>query len=97
MALIVKKTQFKNTSVDVENVYVRIQFMAMPNGKNVGSILQSYQSKVDYENRKTIETEVPNNIQFELDTETQVQDVATVHQVVKSKLEELGFEVTIEL
>jgi len=53
-------------------------------------------NKADVLAYKTIATNIPENMPLVLDA-TQNQDLATIHEVVKSKLEELGFVVTIDL
>lgn len=96
MALLINNTKFKNTDVTTPQLYSRIQFMAFPDGKKTGVKLFTALNKQGALNWQLIETDLPEQLVFEM-AEGQTQDLATIHQLVKTELETKGFEVTIQL
>ena len=96
MALLVKKTKFKNTEVEVSNLYVRLQYFAFADGKKVSVKLITALNKDDALSYKELATNLPESLALTLSDE-QEQNLATIHELVKAKLEESGFEVTIDL
>lgn len=96
MALIVTNAKVKNTEIEISSVYSRIQFNANMDGKKVSVQLFSGLNKEAVLNGEQVLTDIPQMLHIEL-SETQNQDILTIHEVSKAKLEELGFEVTIDL
>lgn len=96
MALIVTNAKVKNTDIAIDSVYSRIQFSANMDGKKVAVQLFSGLTKEAVLSGEQVLTNLPQMLYAELN-ETQNQDLATIHEVAKAKLEELGFGVTIDL
>lgn len=98
MALLVKNAKFKNTEITAPELYVRLQYLAMADGKKASVVLMSGADKADALAWKAIPTNLPDQILVELN-ETQSQDLATIHDLVKANIDalELGLEVTIQL
>lgn len=96
MALLVNNAKFKNTEVTSPEVYVRLQYVALADGKKVSVALLSGLNKENALAYNSIATNIPENLLIEL-PEGQVQDLATIHNVVKTELEAKGFTVTIDL
>jgi len=96
MALLIDNAKIKNTEISAPQIYARLQYIAVADGNKVQCVLLTGLNKADVLAYKTIATNIPENMPLVLDA-TQNQDLATIHEVVKSKLEELGFGVTIDL
>ena len=96
MALLIKNAKFKNTTVTAPDVYARIQFVAIADGKKVGVTLLTGLDKESALAYNSININLPESMMISL-AENQNQDLATVHTLVKAELENLGFEVTIDL
>lgn len=96
MALIVTNAKVKNTDIEIGSVYSRIQFNANMDGKKVAVQLFSGLTKEAVLSGEQVLTNLPQMLHLQLN-ETQNQDLATIHEVAKAKLEELGFVVTIDL
>lgn len=96
MALLISNAKFKNTEVEAPQVYVRLQFLAMAIGTKAAVQLLTGLDKEKALNLESVFTNLPESLMITLE-EGQNQDIATIHEVVKTKLEDLGFEVTIDL
>ena len=96
MGLIIEKAKIRNTEIEIENIYVRLQYVAMANGVNCIVNLTCYGSKQDHVSLKQIETNVDQNMNVACG-EGQLQNIDVVHDLVKTVLEEKGFTVTIDL
>ena len=98
MSLLVKNAKFKNTEITAPDVYIRLQYVAMANGKTASVVLMSGADKADALAWKAIPTNLPEQLLVTLE-EGQSQDLATIHDLVKANLEalDLGLEVTIQL
>lgn len=96
MALLITNANFKNTDVTAPQLYARIQYFANADGKRVNAKLIISDNKENALAWNEITTNIPDSLALTLE-EGQNQDLATIHEVVKSQLEELGFEVTIDL
>ena len=89
-----KQVKFNNTEITIDNVYVRLVFVAKANGTDVEVELIPYESKEKYDESLQINnTNLPRTISGEVTN----QNLEEVHILVKEKLEELGFEVEIQL
>jgi hypothetical protein len=96
MALIVKNAKFKNTEVTAPEIYIRIQFTAMADGKRTMAMLLSGLNKELALSMKEVETNIPKNLILELE-ENQSQDLATIHEVVKEKLLSIDADLEIDI
>lgn len=96
MGLIVETAKIRNTEIDITNVYVRLQYVALADGINCMVNLTGYPSKELYTTLKQVETNIDPNLRVTCG-EGQVQDLLTVHELVKTALEGKGFTVTIDL
>ena len=102
MALIISATQnnklkLNGTLIELNSIYVRINWSCPITGKNINYSLIPFIDKSMYD----LGTAAP--IYFEggsgiavLDI-NEIQDLTTIHNKVKENLESLGFEVSIEL
>ena len=98
MALLVNNAKIKNTELTAPEIYVRLQYTAMPDGKKTTVLLLTGLNKELALTYQEIATNLPKGINLEM-AEGQLQDLATIHELVKAHLEglDLGLEVTIQL
>lgn len=96
MGLIIEKAKIRNTEIDIENVYVRLQYVALANGVNCIVNLTAYPSKELHTSLKLVETNIDQNLNVSC-PDGQPQNIDVVHGLVKTALEEKGFVVTIDL
>lgn len=98
MALLVKNAKFKNTEITAPELYVRLQYVALADGKKAQVALMSGADKAAALAWKAIPTNLPEHVLVEL-AEGQAQDLVTIHDLVKANIEalDLGFDVTIQL
>ena len=86
------------TSIELPEVYGRLEFAGRADGKTIEVSLVTYASKEAYKSgANMISTSVPTgnfNVQI---LESEVQSVETAHSYTKSLLENRGFEVIIDL
>lgn len=95
MGLLVSKTKFKNTEIEAPQMYVRLQYVAMADGKKTQVLLKSGLNKEAVLNWETVATDLPENLMVEMGE--QKQDLDVIHNLVKTELEAKGFEVVIDL
>ena len=99
MAVIIKNTEekqvkFNNTEITIDDVYVRLIFVAKANGTDVEVELIPYENKEKFDESLQINNiNLPRTISGEVSEQT----LANVHSLTKVKLEELGYEVIIDL
>jgi hypothetical protein len=98
MALLVNNAKFKNTEVTAPEVYVRLQYLAMADGKLASVALMTGLDKAGALAYAAVPVNLPEQLLVTLE-EGQAQDLATIHDKVKASLEalELGLEVTVQL
>ena len=96
MALIINNAKFKNTQVTAPQIYARLQYVAYLDGTTTNVTLIASDNKANALHNKRIATDLPEQVIIVL-AEGQVQDLATIHEAVKTELETKGFEVTIDL
>lgn len=96
MALLINNSKFKNTEVVAPQMYARLQYFALADGKKVNATLIVSDNKVNALAWKEISTNIPQNVLVIL-SESENQDLATIHNAVKAQLESQGFEVTVQL
>jgi hypothetical protein len=99
MAIIIKNTEnnkitFNNTNIVIDDVYVRLSFKAYKNGNDVKVELIPFQNKEAYlEDLSIININIPQYIYGTVPN----QNVNDIHILVKEKLQELGFDILIQL
>lgn len=96
MALLINNAKFKNTTVTAPQVYVRLQYVALADGKKTSVSLLTGLDKESTLSWKTLSTNLPEQFLLEM-AENEIQDLAVIHNKVKSELEKDGFEVVISL
>ena len=96
MGLLINNAKFKNTTIATPQVYARLQYVAMLDGKTTNVQLIVSDTKENAIANKRIATDLPEQLLIVLSAE-QTQDLATIHDAVKIELEAKGFEVTIDL
>jgi len=95
MALLVSNTKIKNTEIEAPQLYVRLQYVAMADGKKTQVLLRSGLNKEAVLNWETVATNLPESLSIEMGEQKQNLDV--IHNLVKVELEKQGFEVVIDL
>jgi hypothetical protein len=96
MALLLNNCTIKNTELAIENVYGRVQFVANMDGKTTPCSISYYENKEAFAENKSILVNAPDIFLLIME-DGEVQDLSTIHSLLKTKLEDKGFEVTIEL
>lgn len=102
MALIISATEnaklsVKGLNIELPSIYARINWQSPIDGKSVNYALVPFINKDEFVN------ENPCPVTFEGGSggfalqDGQVQDLATIHELVKAELETKGFQVTIDL
>ena len=93
-----KKIHIKGTEIELNQVYIRLEFGCRPNGQDVEISFYTYANKSAYQTGNYLPTDLPvGNISKSIDLATQTQSVQTVHDLTKIYFEELGYQVTIDL
>jgi hypothetical protein len=93
-----KKIQYKDLSgkvQELESVYARIEWAARPNGTTVeGAFPYMFVSKEAMKlGASMIQTDIPTSVSGEVKT----QDNQCAHELAKTELEKVGYNVTIDL
>jgi hypothetical protein len=103
MGLIIKSTEDKKitiqgTTIELNEVYGRIEFAGRADGKTLEVAVATYASKQAFkESASQLSTNVPQgSFTVEL-KEGEVQSVETAHEYAKQAFEQLGFDVEIDL
>lgn len=96
MGLLINNAKFKNTTIATPQIYARLQYVALLDGKTTNVQLVVSDNKANAIQNKRIATDLPEQIIIIL-ADGQSQDLATIHTAVKAELESKGFEVTIDL
>ena len=94
MALLITNTKFKNTEITAPEVYIRLQYTALADGKRVSVMLMSGLTKEAALSWQTVPTNLPDQVVVEL-SEEETQDLATIHEAVKAHLISLDLGVTV--
>lgn len=86
------------TTIELPEVYGRIEFAGRADGKTLEVALSTYASKQAYKSgASVISTSVPmGSITVELQ-EGEIQSIETAHNYALSALKQHGFDVTIDL
>lgn len=97
MALLIKSTEeskiyLRNTDIVLDEIYVRVQFTAYPDGKKIEACLSYYQTKEKYLENKYLPIDMDANYYLELNEgEQQTNEVVHLHLV--DILNDLGYDV----
>lgn len=103
MALIIKPKgqniiEIPGADIQLESLYVRIDFGGRADGKTIEFAPSSFKSKEKFVEGKSIVTNIPmQGMAVNIDTSIEVQSVETAHKYAKLYFEQLGYDVTIEL
>lgn len=103
MALIITPTQDKKihiqgTTIEIPQVYTRIEFGCRPNGITMELAFYTYADRAAYESGNHLPTDLPTgNLTKDIDPLTQTQSVESAHELAKTWYEEQGYDVIIDL
>ena len=96
MALIIANSKFLNSNIEITNTYLRLNFLAQPNGKDMVVHLMAYESKENYLSNKPLYLQIPTSVRVTCN-EGEQQDLIVAHNLCKTFLEQQGYVVTIDL
>jgi hypothetical protein len=103
MALIItptpeKKIYVQGTTIELPQVYNRLEFGCRPNGTAMEIAFYTYETFDAYTSGSSLPTDIPTgNLNADIDPLTQVQSVDSAHELAKTYYEDLGYSVTIQL
>jgi len=103
MALIItptteQKIHIQGTTIEVNQIYNRLEFVCRPNGITMEISFNTYLDKSMYFNQTPILTDLPTRrLLVDIDPLTQIQGVQSAHDLAKFWYESLGYSVTIDL
>ena len=102
MALIINATEtaklsVKGLNIDLPLVYARIKWQSPIDGKSIQYSLVPFLDKENYKNDNPCPVTFAGGAGGFLLQEGQIQDLQTIHELVKTELETKGFVVTIDL
>lgn len=103
MALIItptteKKIYVQGTTIELPQVYNRLEFGCRPNGIAMEIAFYTYETMEAYISGSSVPTDIPTgNLNKDIDPLTQVQSVEAAHELAKTYYEGLGYNVTIQL
>ena len=103
MALIItptedKKIYVQGTSIELSQVYNRIEFGCRPNGTTMELAFYTYADQAAYEIGNYLPTDLPtSNLITNIDPATQIQGLDAAHNSAKLYYEELGYDVAISM
>lgn len=103
MALIITSTQDKKihiqgTSIELPQVYNRLEFGCRPNGITIEITFYTYLNLSAYHSGSYLSTDLPtSNLILNIDPTIQIQGLNAAHDLAKKYYEELGYIVTIDL
>lgn len=103
MALIITPTTEKlihvqGTTIELPQVYNRLEFGCRPNGIAMEITFYTYASLEAYTSGSSIPTDLPTgNLNKDIDPLTQTQGLEAAHILAKTYYEELGYGVEISL
>lgn len=102
MALIIKSNETKKimiagTSIELADVYMRLEFAARTDGKTIEVAGATYVSKSTFEESKPIFTDIQSGNLVAQIKPTEIQSLETAHEYAKDAYTELGYTVEIDL
>jgi hypothetical protein len=101
MALIItptedKKIYVQGTSIELSQVYNRLEFGCRPNGTTMEIAFNTYLDASSYRSGSYLPTDLPtSNLITNIDPTTQIQGLEAAHDLAKLYYEELGYDVAI--
>lgn len=101
MAIIIKPTEEKKifisgTTLELPEVYGRIEFAARADGKTLEINVGTFVNKAEFEAGNRVAVNIPSgNIMATLE-EAEEQSIETAHKYAKLAYEQAGYEVTID-
>ena len=103
MALILKpkkenKIEIPGTDIELESLYVRIDFAGRMNGVLMEIAPMSFQNKQKFIEQKAVQSSVQmHTFSINIDNAIEEQSVSTAHKYAKIAFEQLGYEVEVDL
>lgn len=103
MALIItpsedKKIHVQGTSIELSQVYNRLEFGCRPNGITMEIAFYTYSDASAYQSGSYLPTDLPiSNLILDIDPNTQTQGLNAAHELAKTYYEGLGYDVLIQL
>ena len=103
MALIIQSTSnnkicIQGTSVDLDQVYARLDLHCLPNGRTVEISYDTYLDSADYRAGKLLLTDLPQaSIIQDVDPQTAQQGLQSAHEIARAWFESYGYVVSIDL
>ena len=90
-----KKITINGSPIELDSIYVRLQYFALPNGTEMEIAFQTYYNKDAYLNEQPLPTNIsPVNFKVGLNVDEE-QSVVMAHEYAKKGFEEWGYNVTI--
>ena len=90
-----KKITINGSPIEVDSIYVRLQYFALPNGTEMEIAFQTYYNKEAYNNEQPLPTNI-SLVNFKVGLEpNEEQSVATAHEYAKRGFEEWGYNTEI--
>lgn len=89
------KITINGSPIELDSIYVRLQYFALPNGNEMEIAFQTYYDKNAYTNEQPLPTNIsPVNFKVGLEP-TEEQSVTTAHEYAKRGFEEWGYKTDI--
>jgi hypothetical protein len=93
-----KKIYIQGTTIELRQVYNRLEFGCRPNGLTIEMAFYTYADKSSFDTGNSLPTDLPTgNLVQDVDPLTQVQGLQAAHELAKAWYESLGYTVTIDL
>jgi len=102
MALIItpseeKKIYVHGTTIELPQVYNRLEFGCRPNGITMEIAFYTYADRAAFQAGNSLPTDLPlTNLTRDIDPATQTQNLTAAHELAKTHFESLGYQVSIE-
>lgn len=102
MALIIKSNETKKimiagTSIELADVYMRLEFAARADGRTIEVAGTTYVNKTTFEESKPIFTDIQAGNLVAQIKPTEMQSLETAHEYAQQAYTELGYTVQIDL
>jgi hypothetical protein len=103
MALIItptteKKIYIQGTTIELRQVYNRLEFGCRLNGLTMEMAFYTYADKSSFDAGNYLPTDLPTgNLVQDIDPLTQTQSLQAAHELAKTWYENLGYNVIIDL
>jgi len=103
MALIItptteKKIYVQGTTIELPQVYNRLEFGCRPNGVSMEIAFYTYADHASFIAGNSLPTDLPTGtLAKDIDPVTQIQGLTAAHELAKAYYESLGYSVSIDL